>query len=95
MIHLSNWPKGAIMDNNIGSLDSQYYDNKSIWIINPVGKLKRVFAPFKVLAIKNSQDDKKRYYIVDEVRSTATDELVYLINGKPYLYSHFTIDIRL
>jgi hypothetical protein len=71
-----------------------YYDNKSIVVINPAGVLRRVFAPFTVVAKEDSSDGRRRLYIVDEVRSTAKDELVYIISGKPYLRRHFTIDIR-
>ena len=81
------------MDNSINLVQVQYCDHNSILVINPVGLLKRVFVPFRVVA-KDSSNNKRRYYIVDEVRSTQKDELVYLIGGKPYYHFYFTIDVR-
>ena len=81
------------MDRMLRFVHVQYCDNKSILVINPAGILRHVTVPFIVYS-KELFDGKKRLYIVDEVRSTKADELVFIINGSAFLHSCFTIGIR-
>ncbi|MEO6833516.1 MAG: hypothetical protein ABI169_15015 [Chitinophagaceae bacterium] len=69
----------------------QFYSSNSVVVINPTGKLKQLFTPFQVTQRTNSE---LRCYIVDEVRTTEDDKLVYIINGTAYFHHHFTIDVR-
>jgi hypothetical protein len=78
---------------NPDSFYVQYCSSNSILVINPTGRLRQVFTPFRVSGIE-PQDGKRRVYIVDEVRSDGKDQLIYIICGQPYHHFHFTIDIR-
>jgi hypothetical protein len=69
-----------------------YCDYNSVLVINAEGKLRQVFTPFRVLAI-NAEGLSKQVYIVDEVRTTDEDKLVYVINNTPYYHYNFIIDI--
>jgi hypothetical protein len=69
-----------------------YCDYKSILVINPLGILKQVFTPFFVTSIDES--NKGLRLIVDEVRTTQEDKLVYVINGKNYYHHLFVIEIK-
>lgn len=71
----------------------KFCNNNSVLIINPNGKLKQLFTPFKVIVIDENMT-KRQVYIVDEVLSTKEDKLVYIINGKPYYHHQFYIEIN-
>lgn len=79
------------MGNN--ELVTKFCDNWSILVINTDGKLKQVHVPFRVASIIGT-DPKRQVFIVEEVLATDKDELVYIINGKPYYHHHFYIDIH-
>ncbi len=69
-----------------------YCDYNSVLIVNPVGKLRQVFTPFRVLGIADDGSP-KQVYIVDEVRTTPEDQLVFIINNTPYYHHSFIIDV--
>jgi hypothetical protein len=75
------------MDNKV-----QYCDYNSVLVVNATGQLRKVFTPFRVLA-KNAKGDQKQVHIVDEVRTTMEDQLVYIINNIPYYHHNFTLEI--
>ena len=68
-----------------------FFDFKSVLIINPLGKLRRIFTPFNVVKIYSDGCSINHVYIVDEVQSTKDDRLIYIINDKPYFHSEFEI----
>lgn len=70
-----------------------YANYNSILVINPVGKLRQLYTPFRVYS-NVQKGQKRRWYIVDEVISTNEDKLFYLINGKNYPHNQFTIEIQ-
>jgi hypothetical protein len=70
-----------------------YCDFNSVLVVNIEGKLRQVFTPFRVIA-KDSRGETKQVFIVQEVRSTEKDELVYIINDKHFFHHHFEIEIR-
>lgn len=72
---------------------AKYCDDKSILVINSIGKLRRLYLPFRVSG-KELRNGKRYWYIVDAVMNTHADELVYIINGKPYFHHHFLIEIN-
>ena len=76
------------MDNKI-----QYCDYNSVLVVNQTGQLRRVFTPFRVFA-KNADGAQKQVYIVEEVRTTMEDQLVYIINNIPYYHHNFSIVIE-
>jgi hypothetical protein len=69
-----------------------YCDYNSVLVINAEGKLRQVFTPFRVLAIDDSGPN-KQVYIVDEVRTTPEDQLVFIINNTPFYHHSFIIDV--
>lgn len=70
-----------------------YCNYNSILVVNPVGKLRQLYTPFRVCG-KQQQDNKRKWYIVDEVISSAEDGLYYLINGKVLPHHQFIIEIQ-
>ena len=66
-----------------------YCSYNSILVLNPNGKLRQVFTPFKV---KTVYDNNVQTYIVDEVMSTEDDKLIYIICDKAYYHHHFILD---
>jgi len=70
-----------------------YCDYNSVLVVNPEGKLRQVFTPFRVKA-KDSPSVNKQVFIVQEVRSTEKDELVFIINDKHFFHHHFVLDIH-
>ena len=70
-----------------------YCSHNSVLVINPVGKLRRLYTPFRVFS-QSTDSGKRKAYIVEEVFSDNSDKLFYLINGKAYQHSYFTIEIQ-
>jgi hypothetical protein len=63
----------------------------SVLVLNPKGKMRQVFTPFKVRTVS---DNNAQVYIVDEVMTTEDDKLIYIICDKAYYHHHFTLDIQ-
>jgi len=69
-----------------------HISHNSILVINRKGLLKVLYCPFGVITI--SQIDNippLTKMIVEEVKNTIQDLLIYIINGKPYTYKDFHI----
>jgi hypothetical protein len=77
---------------NTDELDVQFCSSNSVLVINPRGRLKLVYVPFPVYR-KELVDGIRTRFIVDEVRSTQEDRLVYVINGKAYFHHLFYIEV--
>lgn len=71
----------------------QYCDYNSVLVVNSAGKLRQVFTPFRVHA-KNANGSQKQIHIVDEVRATVEDKLVYIINNIPYYHHDSILEIQ-
>jgi len=72
-----------------------YYDSYSLLVINPKGKIRRVYTPFKVHCIEPVDDLQfNSRLIVDEVFEDQEDKLLYKICGNLYAYQHFEITIQ-
>jgi hypothetical protein len=72
-----------------------YYDSFSIAVINPSGKMRRIYCPFMVKCITpidNIQENSSVF--VDQVYKDPDDLLNYLIGGNLYPYSNFRISIK-
>ena len=69
-----------------------FIDHESILVVNPAGKLKKILVPFRVI-VRGSEKNRKQLYMVEEVLTTERDEIVYVINSKPYYHTHFILDI--
>lgn len=73
---------------------SIHYGNyNSIIVINPVGKLRQLYTPFRVTS-RFQKGQKRKWYFVDEVVSDNEDKLFYLINGSLHAHSLFKIEIQ-
>lgn len=70
-----------------------YCDFNSILLVNGEGKLKQLFTPFTVVAKAHTNCAGERY-VVNEVRTTAQDELVFCINDKFFYYHQFEIELN-
>lgn len=72
-----------------------YYDSFSIAVINPSGKIRRLYCPFLVkciASIDEIQENSSLY--VDQVYKDPDDLLNYMIGGNLYAYSNFRISIN-
>jgi hypothetical protein len=72
-----------------------YYDSFSIAVINPSGKIKRLYCPFLVKCINtiNEIEENSSVY-VEQVFKDPNDLITYLIGGNLYAYSNFRISIN-
>jgi hypothetical protein len=72
-----------------------YHDTRSILVINPKGRIRKLYTPFKVQCITlTGRYAPGRWVYVEEVQSSQADQLIYLINGSPYPHHYFRITIR-
>lgn len=71
---------------------NKYVDPYSILVINSKKKLFRVFCPFKVRCCVNLQSfGKGTELVVDMIKTTNDNKIVYCIGGKDYYHSFFSI----
>ena len=69
-----------------------YCDNNSILIINTLGRMRRLYTPFRVVCREDYMGLRKGTSLyVDEVTSTPQDELLYITGIGVYAHSHFSI----
>lgn len=72
-----------------------YYDTFSIAVINPSGKMRRLYCPFMVKCITTIDDIQENSSVyVDQVFKDPDDRLTYMIGGNLYTYSNFRISIN-
>ena len=72
-----------------------YYDTFSIAVINPSGKMRRLYCPFLVKCVNDIDEIQENSIVyVDQVFKDPDDLLTYLIGGNLYLYSFFRISIK-
>lgn len=72
-----------------------YYDSFSIAVINPSGKMRRLYCPFLVKCINSIDDLQENSSVyVDQVFKDAADKLTYKIGCNLYPYSNFQILIK-
>ncbi len=72
-----------------------YYDSFSIAVINPSGKMRRLYCPFLVKCIYTTDEIKENSSVyVDQVFKDPDDKLSYMIGGNLYAYSNFRISIN-
>jgi hypothetical protein len=57
-------------------------------LINPNGKMRILYTPFRVFSNEN-----KSWLYVEEVRQGYNDKIIYIINGNAYAHSNFEIRI--
>jgi hypothetical protein len=72
-----------------------YYDSYSIVVINPSGKMRRLYCPFLVKCIASVDDIEENSSVyVDQVFKDPDDLLNYMICGNLYGFSNFSISIN-
>ena len=72
-----------------------YYDNFSIAVINPSGKMRRLYCPFIVKCITTIDEIEENCSVyVDQVFKDPDDLLTSMIGGNLYPYSYFRISIK-
>ena len=66
---------------------------RSILVVNQYGKVKRLYCPFRVIAIIDIPPDiaEGRFYLVDFVKMTLELKEVFIIQGKGYFICYFRI----
>ena len=76
------------------------YNNNCLIVINPQGKIRVLYTPFKVVCKQNIIEQTKTNLMkgttvyVDEVYSNIQNELLFRINGWLYSYKYFQIVIK-
>jgi hypothetical protein len=72
-----------------------YYDSFSIVVINPSGKIRRLYCPFLVKCIASIDDiEENSSLYVEQVFKDPDDLLSYMIGDTLYPYSNFRISIN-
>jgi len=72
-----------------------YHDPNSILVINPIGKMRQVFTPFKVQVKEPTLNlDVNSWLLVDLVKASPTYKLMFRIGSKWYPYHLFRITIK-
>ena len=72
-----------------------YYDSFSIAVINPSGKMRRLYTPFMVKCISTIDNIQVNSFVyVDEVYKDPHELITYKICGNVYPYSYFRISIN-
>jgi len=72
-----------------------YHDPNSILVINPIGKMRQVFTPFKVQVKEPTTNlDVNSWVLVDLVKASPTYKLMFRIGSKWYPYHLFRITIK-
>jgi hypothetical protein len=63
-------------------------------VINPRGKLRTVYTPFRVKCVVDNDDIPfNSWVIVEEVKNSGA-EIIYCVQGKELSYSLFQIEIK-
>lgn len=71
------------------------FKTDSLLVINENGKIRRIYTPFKVLAITSiGTVTKNTWVFVQKIALNEKHQLLYVINGDPYLYDSFRIYIN-
>ena len=73
-------------------MEVKFINCNSVLLINPLGKIKRLYTPFKVICVEQIDSipiNTSAY--VHEVLNNDQDQLIYQINGALYLYKYFQI----
>lgn len=71
------------------------FKTDSLLVINQNGKIRRIYTPFKVLAITSvGSITKNTWVFVQKIALNEKQQLLYVINDEQYLYESFRIYIN-
>jgi len=69
-----------------------YGSTDSILLVNSLGRIRKLYTPFRVKVEEETEDLKKGTYVyVEEVACTPEDKLIFITNTGAYLHSSFRI----
>jgi hypothetical protein len=69
-----------------------YCDHSSILIVNSLGKMRRLYTPFRVTCKEDYQGLRKGASVyIEEVASTPQGDLLFITNTGTYTHSYFKI----
>lgn len=72
-----------------------FCDANSILVVNPSGKIRKLYTPFRVKCIESTGNIKEGTTVhVEEVYNTKADELIFMVQGASLSFKHFHIDIK-
>jgi hypothetical protein len=67
-------------------------DPFSLLVVNSKGELKRIYCPFLarcMIPINNLLQNEA--YVIDMVKTDLSEEIIFIIQGRPFLHSFFNI----
>ena len=67
-------------------------DPFSLLVVNSRGELKRIYCPFLarcMIPVNNLLVNEA--YVIDMVKTDLSEEIIFIIQGKPFLHSFFNI----
>ena len=72
-----------------------YVNNKSILAINPAGKMRQVFVPFRVQVLCNTKILKENHWVlVEEVQAHDQYKMLYRVASNWWPYNLFRLQIN-
>jgi len=71
------------------------YTNNSLLVVNPQGKIRRIYVPFRVLCIKGTGSIVANAWVyVQQISMNINNQLIYFIAGEFHVYDSFRIFIN-
>jgi hypothetical protein len=71
---------------------NRYCNPRSLLVISPQGRLKRIYCPFQVQCIEAASGlTEFGLYSATSVKMSTSGTIVYVVDGEHYPYYHFAI----
>ena len=72
-----------------------YLDSNSILVINPAGKMRQVFVPFRVYVLHETSILKKNHWVlVEEVQAHDQYKMLYRVASNWWPYNIFRLQVN-
>ena len=73
----------------------KYYDPHSVIVINPIGRMRQVFTPFKAQVIEtNSEFEVNSWLYIEEVLPHEKHRIIYRIGNQWWPYYTFKLVVK-
>lgn len=73
----------------------KYYDNHSLIVINPIGRIRQIFTPFKAQVIESNSEFKINSWVyIEEIMSHKKYRIIYRIGDKWWPYNTFKLLVK-